>query len=104
MPTSTGDRAEPIFSFVYFFKIMAIISVPPPEAPHIKERVAALKGRGERIARYQFQHRLLRQRMLHGKKNFRCGKSHRGQNTDVDSFNTGILPQKNKAKGEEAAY
>ena len=41
---STRNSAPPIFSFVYFFKIMAIISVPPPEAPTLNKMAELAAG------------------------------------------------------------
>ena len=49
MRRSTTKRAEPMLKLVYFFRIMARISVPPPEAP-MSKRMAALKA-GRKIAK-----------------------------------------------------
>ena len=38
IPRSTKNNAAPMFSFVYFFKIIATISVPPPDAPIRRSR------------------------------------------------------------------
>ena len=48
IPRSTRNSAPPMFSFVYFLRIMAIISVPPPDAP-ILNMIAALNA-GSTIA------------------------------------------------------
>ena len=48
IPRSTKNSAIPIFKVEYFFKIIAMISVPPPEALTLK-RIAELNA-GSTIA------------------------------------------------------
>ena len=45
MKRSTRNRALPMFRWVYFFKIMARMSVPPPDASILKNTAEANDGR-----------------------------------------------------------
>ena len=45
IPRSTTNSAAPIFIVVYFFKIIATISVPPPEAPILNSTAELKAGR-----------------------------------------------------------